>query len=235
MKKWAKENFGERWSNRLGEARRTPSEVFVLKSHFNPVWAAYNVHELGKQVTESWLSSLHSYEYAEQQRRHRATRPAAGPGPSSWVVRAGPAPSPPPPRPTQSSLVQRTLEDMLRRPSDEGNKEQDDELRFRTPRLTPSEEDSDGDVTQSSDLDLREGRAPTRLIPTGKLRRLRWGHAEEVEMVLDIRSVGFTDRSWLVSRRRNKNLGDYASIWKKNLLQHAPVDDVLQAHVDEWL
>ena len=75
VKKWIKENYGKRWENRLKDPKPSPLGAFVLKSHFNPAWSAFNVHELGKQVTNSWLSSLAAMEQREQARKHHARGP----------------------------------------------------------------------------------------------------------------------------------------------------------------
>ena len=60
------------------------------------------------------------------------------------------------------------------------------------------------------------------------------GRSLLVEHVLDVRSVGFFDKRWIVSRKRNKNVFDYTSIWKKNLLKNSSVDDGLADFVDAW-
>ena len=76
--------------------------------------------------------------------------------------------------------------------------------------------------------------APGRLIPTGRLVPVAHGRSLLVEHVLDVRSVGFFDKRWIVSRKRNKNVFDYTSIWKKNLLKNSSVDDGLADFVDAW-
>jgi hypothetical protein len=54
---WVKEYSALRWRNRLGEASES-TDVFVLKTSFNPAWSAFNVHELGQTVIESWVGYL---------------------------------------------------------------------------------------------------------------------------------------------------------------------------------
>ena len=61
VRKWTLDNYGKRWENRLGDPIKR-EDVFVLKSHFNPAWSAFNVHELGQTITDSWLSSLDSFD-----------------------------------------------------------------------------------------------------------------------------------------------------------------------------
>ena len=72
------------------------------------------------------------------------------------------------------------------------------------------------------------------LIPTGRLVPTR-GNALNVEYVLDIRAVGYDKREWIVSRKRNKNLADLVSTWKKSVLRKADNEDVVVGHLDEWL
>ena len=72
------------------------------------------------------------------------------------------------------------------------------------------------------------------LIPTGQLKPVRFGNALEVEHVLDIRSVGYHQREWIVSRKRNKNLADLSSRWKKSVLATADNEDIVDGYLDEW-
>ena len=74
-----------------------------------------------------------------------------------------------------------------------------------------------------------------QLVPTGRLRPLQWsGRARELEDVLDVRSLNYQHFKWIISRKRNRNLFDLTSTWKKIVLSKAPVEDVLQAHVNAW-
>ena len=59
-------------------------------------------------------------------------------------------------------------------------------------------------------------------------------NSKEVERVLDVRTVGFFDKKWIVSRKRTRNLGDFVSTWKKSLLKSTPLEDTLMEFVDEW-
>lgn len=249
VKKWTKENYVKRWSQRLSEPR-TPGEVFVLKSHFNPAWSAFNVHELGKTINESWLSSLHSYENAEQLRKQKRHLPVAGAGPAPRSPSPGPASGSNGPPPVRRNVVQRTLEDLWLRSSralSEGS-ESAASVRSATPG---SSNDDDGMHPFGAPHDVDENPSvasgspppspasvpdmnPGRLIPTGRLLPLAQGRSLLVEHVLDIRSVGFFDKRWIVSRKRNKNVFDYTSIWKKNLLKNSNVDDGLVDFVDAW-
>ena len=67
-----------------------------------------------------------------------------------------------------------------------------------------------------------------RLIATGYRR------GKLVDRELDLRSVGYQDRTWMVSRKKVRNLGDIGNGWKKQLLTRANDDDVVGQYVDEW-
>src|SRR5436190_21561313 len=57
VRAWLKDNTMKRWINRLGESA-FERDAFVLKSVFNPAWEAFNVHELGQTVAQSWSEPL---------------------------------------------------------------------------------------------------------------------------------------------------------------------------------
>lgn len=58
VKTWSKEYFRVSWEKRLMVTEERPRNLLVLKTEFNPIWSAFNVHELGKTITDSWQSSL---------------------------------------------------------------------------------------------------------------------------------------------------------------------------------
>ena len=268
VKKWAKENYGKRWENRLTGVKTSPGEVFVLKTHFNPAWSAFNVHELGSVVTESWLSSLHQYDDAEQRRRASRRAHRAAPAPAPQEGQSGAPSTVVPPPADRRNTVQRTLSDIwagrvwrigeagpsgapgsMAQPTADETEEGMEDMRAITAdnmsNLAQSGPPSDlgsgsgtpvdgMDVDQSSD-DGHAGDPKGPLIQTGRLLPVGHTNALEVESVLDLRFVKFTDRKWIVSRKRNRNLGDFVSTWKKALLNKASDADVLQMHVDEWL
>jgi hypothetical protein len=62
---WLKDNVHKRWRNRHGKSERE-GDVFVLKSHFNPVWNAFNIHELGRVVIDRWVNFLETQDYNNQ-------------------------------------------------------------------------------------------------------------------------------------------------------------------------
>lgn len=61
------------------------------------------------------------------------------------------------------------------------------------------------------------------------------GGAEAIPL-LDIRKTDLIDRRWLVSRKRNINLFDLATQWKKVVLdKHQSSDGELDATIDNWI
>ena len=68
----------------------------------------------------------------------------------------------------------------------------------------------------------------------GRLIATRVRKGKLVESVLDVRSVGYCDKDWIVSRKKTRNLGDIVNSWKNSLLKHSSDDDVVGMFVDEW-
>ena len=268
VRKWAKDNYGKRWNDRLTGPKSSSGEVFVLKTHFNPAWSAFNVHELGKVVTESWLSSLHKYDYAEQQREvsRRVHRVSLSPAPQEGHGDA-PSSATPSPKPLGGDTVQRTLSDIwagrvwrtgeagpsglasgsrAQPTADQAEEGMDDMRAIEADNMSnpaqsvPASDLGSGIRTPSSPVgspvlpDGHAGDPKGPLITTGSLLPVGHSNALELESVLDLRFGGFIDREWIVSRKRNRNLGDFVSAWKKALLNTAPVEDVLPGIVDEW-
>ena len=268
VRKWAKDNYGKRWNDRLTGPKSSSGEVFVLKTHFNPAWSAFNVHELGKVVTESWLSSLHKYDYAEQQREvsRRVHRVSLSPAPQEGHGDA-PSSATPSPKPLGGDTVQRTLSDIwagrvwrtgeagpsglasgsrAQPTADQAEEGMDDMRAIEADNMSnpaqsvPASDLGSGTRTPSSPVgspalpDGHAGDPKGPLITTGSLLPVGHSNALELESVLDLRFGGFIDREWIVSRKRNRNLGDFVSAWKKALLNTAPVEDVLPGIVDEW-
>ena len=245
----------------LNEPKASPSGAFVLKTHFNPAWSAFNVHELGKVVVESWRSSLHHYD-VRQLKRTLAPGPVPGVDlpPEEVYIGSVPRVSSVPVAEYSGDTVQRTLTDLWAGRA------------WRTVNAGPSDLDSASPQPGSSDMevdgqplmDISPGgspsgvepldgsvdpepadlggnqyhvvaHAPQPLIETGLLLPVAWGNAQELETVLDVRFNGLIDNQWIVSRKRNRNLGDFVFTWKKSLLKFASEEDVLMEHVDEWL
>ena len=70
--------------------------------------------------------------------------------------------------------------------------------------------------------------------PRGRMIGTKIRNGRIVESVIDIRSLGYSDKKWLVSRKKTRNLGDIVNTWTKTLLDHASDDDIIHQHVDEW-
>lgn len=260
VKKWTRENYGIRWKNRLNEPKSSPSGAFVLKSHFNPAWSAFNVHEMGKLVIDSWLSSLHSYDEAEQRRRQKERGPVVGPDLALQEVRVDPVP----PVILQPAVqvrdsVQRSLVDLWagrswrvgeagpsnisRAPVASTSAVSMPFSRAGTPEFAPvSMPASRAGTPLVSEPEVGLGNVQvgqsdvpkSPLIPTGELRRVGDSRGMEVVSVLDVRSVGFIDHRWIVSRKRTRNLSDFINTWKKSLLRYTPPEDVPMEDMGEW-
>ena len=75
-------------------------------------------------------------------------------------------------------------------------------------------------------------------VSTGGLRRVGNSNALEIERVPDANYLGYTDRRWLVSRKRNDTLGNHVNKWRKRMLRVEVIsaDDlmILDRDVDEW-
>lgn len=69
LKHWVQDNFQKCWNNHLSNTNTGTTNVFVLKSQFNPAWTLFNVKELGDIITGSWRSHL-NIKY-DQMREHR--------------------------------------------------------------------------------------------------------------------------------------------------------------------
>ena len=70
VRKWIKDNSAKRWQNRFADRRVShvsdvrSSKLLVLKTTFDPVWEAFNVHELSDIIVKQW-----SLEIAAKRRR----------------------------------------------------------------------------------------------------------------------------------------------------------------------
>jgi hypothetical protein len=80
IKLWLKDNTAIRWQNRLGRAESRDS-VFVLKSHFNPLWNMFDVHELGRVVVSRWLEFLERQDELNRIRQLPSSEPGNLGGP----------------------------------------------------------------------------------------------------------------------------------------------------------
>lgn len=70
-----------------------------------------------------------------------------------------------------------------------------------------------------------------RLLPVGRSRQL------EFERVIDVEHFGFFDKRWIVSRKKNRTLGDYTNQWRKAIIEKATEQDDglrLGESLDAW-
>ena len=195
IKSWLKDNASKRWRNRFDRSE-SEGDVFVLKSHFNPVWNAFNIHELGHIVTSRWLSFLEA-----QDDRNRQFLGVSSPHLE-------------PPALTGQALVGHG-------PGRRRGLGPKSPLPPAVPR------------GENSGLNLGSGAAaPLIVIP----KPLGYqGRHIELRSALDVRKLGYHERSWLVSRKRNFNLFDLVAKLKQNVLYVLSDPDVIMDNsVDTW-
>ena len=208
VSKWTKEHISKRWASRLDEPTRAPETVFVLKSHFSPSWEYFNVQELGQLIKDSWLSSLQDL-YENQHRREIDAEVI----PIQPTLRA-PRHSVPP--------VQRSLADFWSRATPPAvastSTPHAQEGRNSPPSTGNVQEVSAPDPAMSNPIG-RSLVGTSALVETGAIRRLSVSNSFEIMKALDVVFEGFFDRRWLVSRKRNRNVADLTSTWKKAVLE----------------
>ena len=73
---------------------------------------------------------------------------------------------------------------------------------------------------------------------TGNLLRVGNSNAREFERVVDANYLGYTDRRWLVSRKRNDTLSDHVNRWRKHMLRVEVISaeelEFFDRTMDEW-
>ena len=95
--------------------------------------------------------------------------------------------------------------------------DEDDWDYSRSDRASPAEALSTRSATKSPSNEAAD-KASSALIFTGTLRRIGTSHQQEFERALDVEALGFFDRRWLVSKKKNKTLSDFTNLWRKNVL-----------------
>ena len=153
---------------------------------------------------------------------------------------------PPEPRPVrfpaipQSNLVQRSLHDVWFR----RRVEQDTSDPESSDQVEDSDHMSIDDITRggsnSAPADPSEEgpqySSDGPFVETGHLRRAG-ARQLEVERAIDVVSLGYCDKRWLVSRKKNKTLGDLTNQWRKTLL-NAMIDNdneiAVDMNLDDW-
>ena len=169
---------------------------------------------------------------------HRANAP---PAPRNEVRGVWPLPDPadqpgglrfrPPPR-----LVQLDFEQVLRR--SRGQHEVEDPMDPVGGSGTSSESRSPSPAPNAVEPIPQLGKrtdAGAGLIFSGRLVSVPGGRSLELERVIDLAQLGYCDRTWLVSRKRNKNLFDLVTSWKRRLLNEAAAADELGNYMDEGI
>ena len=235
VRKWLKENTSKRWEQRLNEPIPT-SEVLVLKTHFNPAWSAFNIHELGNRVSISWRRSIGEM-LLHRANTHPVPDNSGPPEYHEWQLMPAVAPvgdrpqfRPPP------ALVQLDLFQTLRRPrdqdSDDASMDPVEGTDNSTVSRSPSPAQNPPAPTQQRGARIDAGPG---LVFSGRLAPVKGGRSMELERVVDMVQLGYCDRTWLVSRKRNKNLFDLTTAWKRRLLNEARDADALGGYMDEGI
>jgi hypothetical protein len=141
--------------------------VFVLKSVYNQAWLSFDVHELGRIVTEAWASGL------------------------------------------------------------------DDEIaQWRDYSLLKDDYYAGKEITA-----FEEALADDSVVLLEAVRYPEPGNLYHRDLfkILDVRKLGFFDRDWLVSRKRNRNLFDVVNMLRKSvLLRHSETVPVTDVEMDDW-
>ncbi len=254
VNKWTKDNLSKRWDLRHSESKAS-GEVFVLKSHYNPVWSSFDIQKLGNIIKESWRSSLYSFAVQPQETFQHTDEVPEEPRQGTTSPSPSPQPSNRPFNPPE--LVQQQLDDMWSRPRRPGPAltPRTRALEHTTPVLS-SQPDLTADRDKNSNGTLRStlvtyshtsdspealstraelDKASESLVFTGRFTRLGGAKSLEAERVLNIESLGYFDKRWLVSRKRNTNLGDLVNQWKKTVInKHLNDGPAIAESLDEW-
>lgn len=222
--KWTKEYISKQWASRLDKPMRAPESVFVLKSHFSPSWEYFNVQELGQLIKDSWVSSLQDL-YENQHRRDKGED----------VIELEPTPRAPR---HSSPPVQRSLDDFWSTRSVPLAESSASLPHVQEGRNSPP---STGSVQEASEPDPeippygRQLVGTSALVETGAIRCLSVSNSYEIMKALDVVFEGFLDRRWLVSRKRNRNVADLMSVWKKAVLESVSESEEFRfADLVEW-
>jgi hypothetical protein len=197
IKSWLKDNTSKRWANRLSTAGKRV-DVFVLKSHFNPVWKDFNIHELGQLVNRRWAEFLELQDDLNRQLEDH----------------------------------ERSLGFLSDTQYAEGSRTHPDGRSGNTSSLPQLS--SEIDAYPSSGTSALGSSREADVWITIRKRIGRTSLIEELK-ILDIRKLGFDQRKWLVSRKRNFNLADLVSMLKQAVLYNISDNDIIaDGVVDNW-
>jgi hypothetical protein len=246
INKWIKLNLEIRWANRLRDPEERASSVFVLKSHFNPLWDSFNIHEMWDKIRSSWMNSVSSMPWCDNTRcenpahfsdRAMSSRDAYNVGlKRSHIEYVW----------SNNELVDIVVDG----PLNKRLKLRADGTYVAVGNATgvPSEQAAQPEpVRRYGKTEVFAPRAPafchkdpSDLPDPGSFetwlatdRRLASGL--ERETCFDIRKSDFINRKFLVSRKRNTQLSDLTSQWRRSVLashmdkQYANIMDV-----DNW-
>ena len=211
IKSWLKDNASKRWRNRLGRTE-SAGDVFVLKSHFNPIWDSFDIHELGRVVINRWLGFLESQDALNRQLDMEDQVELFGGNPADKLFELGLG---------QDGNPRVTVLPMLK--SD--------------PRRVALREKA---LVVMTGAQVARSESPDPVVgseePLIRIRKTigRGPHIEDAS-ILDIRKLGYHQRKWLVSRKRNFNLYDLVASLKKSVLYLNFNDDIIvEENVDTW-
>lgn len=224
VKHWTKTNLLKRWENRLREPKESPRGVSVLKSTFNPVWESFNVHELRTTIVKRWLDSRNAepwcdlptcenithFGFANRMARESRNRKRgalvwshehAADGSGTWS-----APD------IQESRKARKTSSCQSAGATQRAGSSSDSVVF-TPR--PEESASFCDA-----VGLESERLPNSTQPMSWHVHWRDGKHVGVERTLqfDVTRAAFFNNKLLISRKRNTQMSDLTSVWKKSVL-----------------
>lgn len=215
---WTKINLAKRWDQRLKNnkqdiARDNSQSLMVLKSTFNPVWVSFNIQELAETIHNTWRLKIQEIERDELLSFAEAPRPkwVHGRYVVAWTqtfdagvqdYEGGEIPLPPTP------VFADSLPDTD--PRRWGPFPAPQPASFGGPDLEEAEARR---AAYNADL------ADTALIRVPEGVRLANRSGREVKLRLNISKTKLENSRWLVSRKRNTNLFDIVSLWKKSQIK----------------
>jgi hypothetical protein len=230
---WLKEYTAIRWRNRLSKPenvsrsndRDDPSKtLLVLKSEFNPIWEAFDIHELSRVIVNRWTDHLVDYKSRMSRLYQSGHQEEAG------YEDSGSPPVDEPSDPDGPSYSQQIPADnrgtggrskkalaIAREGASSFNIEEVITSPSSSPVVTPSSCNDERDKTKRN-LDWDE-------ISFEILRRLSYySNSLEFVRVLDVSAIGLTTARWLVSRKKSRNLADIFNQHKTHLLRNKEED-----------
>jgi hypothetical protein len=180
----------------------------VLKSQYNPVWERFNVHTLAQNITIVWNEFLNS----TRNLNLRATQSVP-----VKLFGALPRPHSGPDSSDEEGEPAGPLDEAVAGPRELISEEV---ARFYAPLAQTEKKplldglaDTSVPIYSWLNPDLRENEGLLTFWTAN-----RFGRNVHTVVALDVRHAGFCDARWLVSKKRNVNLGDLTNTWKKSVL-----------------